>query len=381
MSNDQGGTSGSRASRVSAAPAEPEPEPEPSAMDVGGGRVETNDDGLHDTFSNPSSSAGWAANSWEADCFADGGGAGPPQAPAAAHAEAGGIEQHAAAHPPIRIFAAQCAVGGVLGFIGFSLTLVAAADEACGIVAHPERGYELGTLTRWPSTISELNSDWQSARGRLFFGFMLATAALLYVSRMPDELDRLPFEKRGHDDGEAAKVYVCCLADCGPGCETAHVDLCSWLAKKLCGRCGVGPERASELRRSLVAESTPRRTDAMCCEGHPGNTIARSLTKARLVVAPLGVVFVALCPTNNYWTEDRPGSDVVKTVHLSAAALLFLGGTIVEVMRLYFLWCESRAAGIRLSGEPKDTSCRRFLREPQVRTAAPVLLLLFPISL
>eukprot|EP01043_Picozoa_sp_COSAG02_P076061 COSAG02_NODE_15978_length_1123_cov_1.556641_2_plen_204_part_00 len=102
------------------------------------------------------------------------------------------IEETGGQDPPPRmeIFAAQCAVGGVLGFVGFALTLLAAKDEACGIVDHPEHGYDHLTLTRWPSTISELNSDWQSARGRLFFGFMLATAALLYASRMPDELDR-----------------------------------------------------------------------------------------------------------------------------------------------------------------------------------------------
>jgi hypothetical protein len=208
------------------------------------------------------------------------------------------IEEADGQDPPPRmeIFAAQCAVGGVLGFVGFALTLLAAKDEACGIVDHPEHGYEHLTLTRWPSTISELNSDWQSSRGRLFFGFMLATAALLYVSRMPDELDRLPFERRTHREG--GKVYVCCLADCGPGCETAHTDLCSWLA----GNLGGGRERASGLRRPLTVDSTPRHPDAMCCaDGHAGDAIASLINKARLVVVPLGVLFVALCPTNNYW--------------------------------------------------------------------------------
>eukprot|EP01043_Picozoa_sp_COSAG02_P076060 COSAG02_NODE_15978_length_1123_cov_1.556641_1_plen_81_part_10 len=81
----------------------------------------------------------------------------------------------------------------------------------------------------------------------------------------------------------------------------------------------------------------------MCCR-HAGDAIASLINKARLLVVPLGVLFVALCPTNNYWTEDQPGSNVVKNVHLSAAALLFLGGTVVESIRLYFLWCESRAA-------------------------------------
>ena len=95
----------------------------------------------------------------------------------------------------LAIHAVQAVLAGLLGFTGFALTLLAAADEACGIVNNPEVGYRDGVLTRWPSTISELNSDWASARGRLFFGFMLVTSGLLYLSRMPDELDRLPFER------------------------------------------------------------------------------------------------------------------------------------------------------------------------------------------
>jgi hypothetical protein len=34
-------------------------------------------------------------------------------------------------------------------------------------------------------------------------------------------------------------------------------------------------------------------------------------------------------------------------VHLTAAVSLFAGGTITEALRLYFLWCQSRAYGLR----------------------------------
>jgi hypothetical protein len=95
-----------------------------------------------------------------------------------------------------------------------------------------------------------------SARGRLFFGFMLATAALLSASKMPYMLDSLPFEEPDEDDQQQQQPayegssggghqsstgtcvqplspqpqprtqpllseqeeehYICCLADCGP---------------------------------------------------------------------------------------------------------------------------------------------------------------------
>jgi hypothetical protein len=126
------------------------------------------------------------------------------------------------------VYALYCALAVLLGLTGFCLTMVASYDEVCG--DFPNLNYEDGTLTRWPSTISELSSDWSSARGRLFFGFMTVRArahpwrtvshrdefapasnnpatwlglpicaqvssALLFVSRMPYELDTLPLEE------------------------------------------------------------------------------------------------------------------------------------------------------------------------------------------
>jgi len=124
------------------------------------------------------------------------------------------------------VFELYCALAAVLGFVGFLLTLVAARDEACQVM-FTGGSYREGTLTRWPSTISELNSDWASARGRLFFGFMLSTAGLLFASRMPYELDTVNLEEATRDmDGEQAAAHavasesiVCCFADCGPACD------------------------------------------------------------------------------------------------------------------------------------------------------------------
>ena len=75
--------------------------------------------------------------------------------------------------------------------------------------------------------------------------------------------------------------------------------------------------------------------------------IERNLLHTRGLIVPLGMLFVALCPVVNFWSQHLPGSDVVKSVHVFAATCLFVGGTATETLRLYFLWCESRAAGMR----------------------------------
>jgi hypothetical protein len=275
-----------------------------------------------------------------------------------------------AAPVPSELFAGQCVAGGLLGFLGFGLTVLAASKEACGIVNDPDSGYAEGTLTRWPSTVSELNSDWQSARGRLFFGFMLVTAGLLYLSRMPDHLDRLPFERhpgRLNERGSSDRVF--CLADCGPGCETFPCVSCfSWWRRRRDSGSAT-PLLADQRQRNAA----PRRSSPVCCVGPVGDVIEHYLQQFRLIVAPLGIVFVALCPTNNYWTQRKPGSDLVKDVHLSAAFLLFVGGTVTELMRIYFLWCESRADRLRQDRPTEEddqryTSCRRFVSDPNRST-------------
>jgi hypothetical protein len=54
-----------------------------------------------------------------------------------------------------------CLLAAFMGFIGFALTLLASYDEVCGVVDSPSIwSYREGTLTRWPATVSELNSDW-----------------------------------------------------------------------------------------------------------------------------------------------------------------------------------------------------------------------------
>ena len=90
----------------------------------------------------------------------------------------------------------------------------------------------------------------------------------------------------------------------------------------------------------------------------------------RQIVVPIGILFVALCPTVNFWTQEKPGASVVREVHLTAAVLLFAGGTCVETLRLYFLWCESRAATLTVEGRdsvvcraPASWSCFFFLSE------------------
>ena len=148
-----------------------------------------------------------------------------PASPTAGGAGGGAAPADAPPTLPTPLFAGQCVAGALLGFIGFGLTLLAASEEACGIADDPNAGYAEGTLTRWPSTVSELNSDWQSARGRLFFGFMLVTAGLLYVSRMPDHLDRLPFERHLREHERGSSNHVFCLADCGPASPLRNLPL------------------------------------------------------------------------------------------------------------------------------------------------------------
>ena len=148
-----------------------------------------------------------------------------------------------------------------------------------------------------------------------------------------------------------ASIYVCPLADCGPDCARGHIHVFRWITS-LCGCC-------QDPRWNRRSDDDP-----WCCTGAVGDVCSNILTRARLVIVPLGLVFVALCPTNNYWTEELPGSAVVKDVHLSAAFTLFVGGTVTEALRLYFLWCESRDEGRRQYGEHHFSSCVRFLLEP-----------------
>lgn len=279
-------------------------------------------------------------------------------------------------------FGIYCMLGSVLGFVGYALTIVASVAELCDIVDNVDAAYNSpGTLTRWPSTISELNSDFTSARGRLFFGFMLATATLLFLSKMPYELDSLPFEEsleppentgdrqgEDHTQGQAAEAaarqrawdaytpsapHVCCLADCAPCCEFPWRPIVVRLPPFPCKS---GNNTSGE--------------EPICCHARSGAACETSLVYVRGIIIPLGVVFVALMPTLNFWSRNVPGAGVTRAVHLLAAGCLFAGGTIAEAVRMYFLWCESRQAGI-LAGhvDARSTSCHRFLCEQRISQA------------
>ena len=119
---------------------------------------------------------------------------------------------------------------------------------------------------------------------------------------------------------------------------------------------------------SLARRATGADADrAMCCDGPASATIQWLLLHSRAILAPLGVLFVALCPTVNFWSAYLPGAGVVRAVHLTAAAALFMGGTVTEATRLYFLWCQSRAYVLRVRGDSakaRTNSCLRFLKSP-----------------
>ena len=172
-----------------------------------------------------------------------------------------------------------CCLGCLLGFVGFGLTLMSAIADVCH---NPEGTREEGVLPRWPSTVSEINSDFSSGRGRLFFGFMLVSSAFLFAARMPTALDSPLFES------ELWKLGV------------------------------------------AVQGSVDKRDDKWRVIPLPD----KFLLHFRSLTAPVGAVFVALCPTVNFWSAHHAGQEVVRSVHLVAAAFLFLGGTGAEVWRL-----------------------------------------------
>jgi hypothetical protein len=178
-----------------------------------------------------------------------------------------------------------CCLGVVLGGVGFWLTLASAEMDVC---ERPDGEQSDGTLLRWPSTISEINSDFASGRGRMFFAFMLVTSGFLYKSHMPNCLDTPQFE--------------------------------------------------NELRGDRALPD-------------------RILLHARALVVPIGTMFVGLCPTVNFWNNHDLGAGVTQKVHLAAAGVLFLGGTVCELWRL-------RVLARKWSEDPGRTLRTFFLNEP-----------------
>ena len=179
-----------------------------------------------------------------------------------------------------------CFIACAFGLIGFGLTLDSANEDLCPVNYPNELTSK--SLTRWPSTVSELNSDWSTGRGRLFFSFMLVTSVMLLAAKVPYTLE-------GHDVSNQHNVNV------------GHV----------------------------------------CCFGFWMKTGTFKL--GRVFAVPIGLMFVALCPTQNYWSNHQPGEAVVKSVHLASAALLFGVGSLIEIHRAaHLLIFDHRTAANRL---------------------------------
>ena len=190
-----------------------------------------------------------------------------------------------------------CLMACAFGLVGFSLTLYSANKDLC-----PENyPNELTSksLTRWPSTVSELNSDWSTGRGRLFFSFMLVTSVMLLAAKVPYTLE-------GHDVSNQHNVDV----------------------------------------------------GKVCCFGCWVKTGTFKL--GRVFVVPLGLMFVAFCPTQNYWSNHQPGEAVVKSVHLASAGLLFVVGSLIEIHRAaHLLIFFERTAATTASRPDPQGPCSR----------------------
>lgn len=207
-----------------------------------------------------------------------------------------------------RTHAWYCCLGCMLGFVGFGLTLISAIADVCD---NPEGGQEDGVLPRWPSTVSEINSDFGSGRGRLFFGFMLATSGFLFAAQMPTSLDTPRFENELFTLGAAVRD------------ESGNASDGKWRELRL-------PDKY--------------------------------LLHFRSMTTPLGSLFVALCPTVNFWSAHHAGQEVVRSVHLVAAGFLFLGGTGTELWRL------SRLHGIWKWKDAFSTHCTQCSRQTGPKT-------------
>ena len=214
-----------------------------------------------------------------------------------------------------RTHAWYCLLGVLFGVVGFCLTLISATADVC---ANPDGTQKEGVLPRWPSTVSEINSDFNSGRGRLFFGFMLATSGFLYLSHMPNCLDTPNFENDELDVDGDGETQGCC------GFETRPIDPTE---RYCCERLVPTPCKRARVCMAWVPRAT-------CCD--------RFLRHFRALTVPVGALFVALCPTVNFWTQHQAGVGIVKVVHLVAAGFLFVGGTVTELIRLYNLYAKWR---------------------------------------
>ena len=69
-------------------------------------------------------------------------------------------------------------MGCLIGIVGIWMAILAATSDLAS-----------GSLVIWPSTLSELCSDFTTGRGRIFFGCLILAAMLVFGSWFPAELD------------------------------------------------------------------------------------------------------------------------------------------------------------------------------------------------
>ena len=82
-----------------------------------------------------------------------------------------GLAMHAAA---TRRYCYMLVVGCFVGLFGIWMAIVAGYIDL-----------ESGDLLVWPSSLSEAMSDFQTGRGRIFFGFLFVAPLLLFASWFP----------------------------------------------------------------------------------------------------------------------------------------------------------------------------------------------------
>lgn len=79
--------------------------------------------------------------------------------------------------------AGLCFVGCAVGLAGFILSAASAAKDFSSEVGPNKR------FVIWPHTVSELDSDFGTARGRLFSTFMTLSGLLILFAWVPFQLD------------------------------------------------------------------------------------------------------------------------------------------------------------------------------------------------
>ena len=307
---------------------------------------------------------------------------------------------------------------------GFALTVVAAYVDLCNA--------DNDQFQRWPSTVSELNSDFRTGRGRIFFGSMLMTSVFLLAAKVPYRVDPLrsdaltewarsvgvPDDKiaKAKDKDELITLIIATMPElelepepepqpqlgvsrpaspsaargAPPGGALAHEGVAE--AEDQQSETAVSPSEKA-LREKLeklkdysdvegITDDGEKVVGAIvvvvavittwilvsriaailvtifaifvaalqhfsCCSSCLSSCFVvdstftqNSLMHARQFTVPLGLMCVAFFPTVNTTTASNPnqeGLQVLKSIHLAAALLLFGAGTALELLRLWSL--------------------------------------------